>query len=68
MGAIMSQTPDPGLRRLQLSDENKPLFPLLLPFPQPQATSALTCAAQIVVCHGCGQPRGSGSDSFFGSV
>ena len=54
MGTIM---PDPGLSRLQLSEENKPLFPLPLPPPQPQATSALTCAAQIVVCHHCGHPR-----------
>lgn len=67
-GTIMSQTLDPGLSSLQPSEENKPLFPLPLPSPQPQATSAPTCAAQIVVCHCCGQPWGTGSDSFFGSV
>lgn len=64
----MSQTPVPGLSRLLLSEKNKSLFPLPFPSPQPQATSAPTCAAQIVVCHCCGQPWGSGSDSFLGSV
>lgn len=68
VGTIMFQMLDPGLGRLQFSEENKPLFPLLLPSPQARATSAPTCAFQIVVCHHCGQPRGSGSDSFFGSV
>lgn len=67
-GTIMSQTPVPGLSRLLLSEKNKSLFPLPFPSPQPQATSAPTCAAQIVVCHCCGQPWGSGSDSFLGSV
>ena len=33
MGTIMS---DPGLSRLQLSEENKPLFPSPLPPPHPR--------------------------------
>lgn len=59
---------DPWLSRLQLSEENKALFPLPLPPPQPQATSAPTWAAQIVVCHGGGPAWGSGSDSPFSSI
>lgn len=42
--AILSQTPNPGQSRLQLLEENKPLFPLLLP-PLCGATSAPTWAA-----------------------
>lgn len=42
MGTIMS---DPGLSRLQLSEENKPLFPCRFLLPHQACVSTHTCCS-----------------------